>query len=93
MRGARGVPALALGGALYGLAVLGLMRVFGARRWGLAIAGLLAGPVPAAVLFVSAQTSKEERGGVVFLGCVLGLLLGLLEWNRSARAGEERGDA
>lgn len=76
---------LAMAGALYGLGVLGLMRVFGARRWGLIVAGALCGPVPAVLLFISPQTPEGDRGGVWFFGVVVGLVLGLLEWNRTAR--------
>lgn len=77
--------ALALLGALYAAAVLGLVRVSGARRWGLAVAGLVAGPVPVALL-ASADTPADQRGGLLFVGALLGLLVGLLEWNREVRA-------
>lgn len=90
--GAKALLALALLGALYGLGVLGLMRVFGVQRWGLAVAGLLAGPVPA-VVFLTAQTPAEDRGGLLVLGALLGLFLGLLEWNRTTRRSEERADS
>lgn len=76
--------ALAVLGALYAAAVLGLVRVLGARRWGLAVAGVIAGPVPVALL-ANPETPAEQRGGLLFVGALLGLCVGLLEWNREAR--------
>ncbi|MCE9593255.1 MAG: hypothetical protein K8S98_03580 [Planctomycetes bacterium] len=81
---------LALLGALYALAVLGLMRVFGARRWGLAVAGVLCGPTPVALL-AGTDSSGEDRGGMLFVGALFGLVVGLMEWNRQSRLA--RGDA
>ena len=75
------VPLLLVFGAVYGLAVLGLMRLFGTRKGGHAVAGLLAGPLPAALLLGAAE-GQEERGGLLLAGALLGLLIGLLEWVR-----------
>jgi hypothetical protein len=83
------VGALALIGAVYGAAVLGLVRLFRARTWGLAVAGLLSGPVPVAVLAGSGG-SPDERGGIVALAAVLGTLIGLLEWARQAAREKHR---
>jgi len=79
------VPQLLLFGAVYGLAVLGLVRLFGLRNWGLAVAGLVAGPVPTALL-LQGGTPAEERGGMLFASSLLGLIVGLLEWARRAHA-------
>lgn len=78
------VPML-LVGALYGLGVLGILRLFPVHRWGLAVAGILAGPVPAALLMGGGGTN-DDRGGAILATVVLGLLVGLLEWARQARA-------
>jgi len=83
-------------GAFYGLAVLALLRVLRARSWGLPVAGLLAGPVPV-ILLLAAQVPAEERPGLVLLGCLGGVLIGLLDWSRTAagraegRSGETSG--
>ena len=70
-------------GALYGLAVLGVLRLFRTRRFGLIAAGLIAGPVPLAVL-QDASTSKDQRLGAVVFACLFGLALGVLEWARTS---------
>ena len=66
-------------GALYGIAVVGLIRLFPVSSWALPIVGLAAGPVPQA-LFVDAGTSPGERVSLFVCTAVLGLLLGALEW-------------
>ncbi len=75
-------------GALYGLAVLGLVRLVGAKTWGLPIAGVIAGPAPVALL-AAASAPQSDRGAMLVIGALLGLFIGLLDWNRaSRRAGE-----
>lgn len=71
-------------GALYGVAVLGLIRLLGARSWGHVVAGLLSGPVPAAVLS-EASADAGERGGMALATALLGVMIGLMEWQRRAR--------
>lgn len=75
------VPLLGLVGAVYGLAVLGLIRLFGTRSFGYPVAGLLAGPLPAA-LMIGARAAEGDRAGVLLAGSLLGLFVGLLEWAR-----------
>ncbi|MCC6407747.1 MAG: hypothetical protein IT453_11310 [Planctomycetes bacterium] len=77
--------AMMLIGALYALAVLGLVRIFGAKRWGLALAGCLCGPAPVALLAQS-DSGGEDRAGMLLAGAFLGLVIGLMEWNRQSRA-------
>lgn len=72
-------------GGLYALAVHGLMGLFGVRRWGWLVAGLLAGPIPFALLFAHGRVTQDERGGGIAMGMLLGLLLGLVRWAREAR--------
>jgi len=78
------VPGLLLLGAAYALAVHGLMMLFGVRRWGWVVAGLLCGPAPFALLMAHGVPAGEAGGGVV-LGALLGVLLGLVRWAREAR--------
>lgn len=79
------VPGLLLLGGLYALAVHGLMQLFGLRRWGWVVAGLVSGPVPFALLWSQQGGSAEERGGGVVAGLLLGVLLGLVRWARESR--------
>lgn len=76
---------LAVIGALYGLAVLGLIRLLQPRRWGYLIAGLLAGPVPAAVLVMPMSEKSDDRAGLWVAAALLGLAIGLMEWGRSGQ--------
>ncbi len=68
-------------GALYGLAVLGLLRLFRVAPWGLVVAGAVAGPVPLALL-IPKSLPEEERGGAWLALSFLGLVIGLLELAR-----------
>lgn len=71
-------------GWLYGISVWGLMRVFPiGPRWTW-LAGILAGPIPFALLMPT-DTPAAERS-VILLGCLAGGLLGLLEVACSGRA-------
>jgi hypothetical protein len=80
-----GRAAALLVGALYGVAVLGLVRLFRARSFGYLVAGTLSGPVPAALLLPDALPAAE-RGGACFVAAFLGLCVGLLEWAKVRRA-------
>jgi len=77
--------ALLVLGGLYGIGVRGLMRLFRVAPFALPIAGLVAGPVPIA-LVMGASWSSDDRGGALVLGAVLGLVVGVLEWGRLRRA-------
>lgn len=68
-------------GGLLGVCVCALIRLFRIAPWGYPLAGLFAGPVPASLL-MNAGSSADERGGLVLLGAVFGVLIGLLEWAR-----------
>ena len=71
-------------GWLYGVSVWGLMRLLAVGpRWSW-LAGILAGPVPIALLLPD-PTPASERG-VILLGVPLGLLLGLLVVARAHRS-------
>src|SRR5262249_13774297 len=74
-------------GWLYGVSVWGLTRLLAVgRRWTW-LAGMLAGPVPIALL-VPGHTPASERG-VILLGVPLRLLLGLPEVARARRSGTD----
>jgi hypothetical protein len=73
-------------GGLFGASVLGLLRLFRIAGFGLPFAGLAAGPVPFALLRVPGKQSAEEVGGILVFSAVTGLLIGIVEWARRARA-------
>ena len=83
--GRRAVIFLVLAGALYGLGVLGLIRLFRTRSFGYLAAGLLCGPFPVAVL-VDGNGTEGDRAGMFVVCALLGLLIGALEWARSGGA-------
>lgn len=73
-------------GAVYGLAVLGLLRLFAVARWAFPVAGILVGPIPAALITSAGRgMNTEDRAGFWLLTTILGLLVGLLEWARLSR--------
>jgi len=74
-------------GALYGLAVVGLIRLFRIAPWGLWFAGIFAGPVPAALL-VPRGADTSETGGLWVACAVFGLLIGGLEHARRKADGK-----
>jgi len=78
-------------GWLYGVAVLGLVRCFPVASWGLPLAGLLCGPVPAALLLPAADLAEDERCVLWLLCALLGLLIGALECARLRRDEHPRG--
>lgn len=65
-------------GWLYGVGVLGLIRLFQVASWAYPIVGLLCGPAPLAVL-TARQASAEDWGGAMAVTVLLGLVIGLLE--------------
>ena len=75
------VVASFLFGALFGVVILTAIRFFKTARWGYPIAGILAGSVP--IVVIPAQ--KEELGGLWLVSAFLGLMIGLLEWERTSR--------
>lgn len=78
------VAGLALGllGALFGLYVSGVIRLFPVHPGGFALVGLLVGPLPLAFI----GRGSGDSGGMLLFGMVLGALLGLLEWSVEARS-------
>ena len=79
---------LMLAGAFYGLAVVGLVRLFRVGSFGYLVAGFFCGPVPAALLVQEPIAgTDEERGGFWFALALFGLLVGALEWARARAAG------
>ncbi len=78
--GGSGLAGLVLGW-LYGVVVGGLMRLFRVRPGAYPLAGFLAGPVPVALL--TFPDASPDMRGVVWLGFVVGLVLGCVEWAHS----------
>lgn len=74
-------------GSLYGMAVVGLIRLFRVAPWGSWFAGLLCGPVPAA-LILPRGGDPSDRAGLWLLTALLGLLIGGLEHARRKRDGD-----
>ena len=72
--------ALALLGALFGLYISGMVRLFPIHPAGFPLVGLLTGPLPLAFI----GNNHDDRGGMLLFGLVLGFLLGLLEWSSEA---------
>lgn len=71
-------------GAAFALAILALLRLFHPIGWTHLAAGLLVGPVPFLAV-VGPFTPLPDRGGLLVLGSILGVILGALEWNRARR--------
>jgi hypothetical protein len=81
-----GLPSAFLGlliGWLYGYAVLGLIRAFRVSPSFYWLVGILCGPVP--FVFLAGGVAKEDRGGIVVLTAVFGLVVGLVEWGHRLR--------
>ncbi len=76
---------LLLVGWLYGIGVLGLIRLFHVAPWCYPWVGLVAGPVPLA-LFLNSGASSDERAGLWLGTALVGFLVGLIEWGRVRRA-------
>lgn len=74
---------LLLIGWLYGVAILGLIRLFRVARWAYPIVGMLCGPIPSAVLFAR-HMGDEEWGGTAVVMALGGLVIGLLEAARES---------
>ena len=72
-------------GAIAGVAVVGLIRLFRVAPWGYAVAGVVCGPIPFLLLARSEPIREGDRFGVWLVGAFFGLVLGLLEWARVRR--------
>ena len=68
-------------GGLFGIAMVGLIRLFRIAPWGYPWAGLFCGLVPPG-LFFDANGSGDDRAGFILISAILGVLIGLLEWAR-----------
>lgn len=78
-----------VGGFLLGSAIVGLIRMFRVAIWAYPVVGLLSGPVPFAILSDKAD-GGEQWAGMWFVGALLGLVIGILEFARCQR---ERAEA
>ena len=79
-------------GWLAGAALVGLMRLFRVASWALPLTGILSGMFLMGIAMGS-DSSNEDRGGALFLGAILGLIVGLVEWARVQRVGREQSQA
>ncbi len=77
------LPAFLLGW-LYGVGVVGLIRLFRVAPGVYPLVGLVCGPVPVALLF-QAETKADERATLWLFSALLGLLIGSVEWARVRR--------
>lgn len=78
------LPLLILGG-LWGVAVVGLIRLFRVRPWAFGLVGFLCGPVPTFLLGPGREAREAEQGdrlGIWLVLSLLGMLIGLLETAR-----------
>jgi len=75
-----GLPGFVIGW-LYGVVVGGGLRIFRVPPGAYPLAGLLAGPLPIALL-MPAGASADARG-LVWLGALAGIVIGLVEWATS----------
>jgi len=78
---------LLLVGSLYGIAVVGLVRLFRVAPWCYPIVGLVCGPVPFALL-AHPGMEEELRGGMLPLTAIFGLIVGFVEWGRTRRSND-----
>ncbi|HEX6882906.1 MAG TPA: hypothetical protein VF530_05965 [Planctomycetota bacterium] len=82
--GGTGLPGFVIGW-LYGVVVGGALRLFRVPPGVYPLAGLLAGPLPIALL-MPAGAGADARG-LVWLGALAGLVIGLVEWGASRARG------
>lgn len=81
--GGTGLPGLVVGW-LYGVVVGGALRLFRVPPGAYPLTGLLAGPLPIALL--TPVHADAEARGLVWLGAVAGLVIGCVEWGASRHA-------
>lgn len=82
--GGTGLPGLVVGW-LYGVVVGGAIRLFRVPPGAYPLAGLLAGPLPIALL--TPVDAAADARGLVWLGGIAGLVIGLVEWAASRLSG------
>ena len=78
---------LLLAGGLYGIAIVGLIRLFRVAPWCYPIVGLVCGPVPFAIL-ANQGTEEDMRIAMLPLTAILGLIVGCIEWARVRRGND-----
>jgi hypothetical protein len=83
--------ALLLLGWLYGVAVLGLIRLFRVRTGLYPVIGLICGPVPLA-LIANGGMDPSGLGGGAAVAALGGVLVGAVEWGRLRRRDAEPSD-
>lgn len=79
-------------GGIYGVAIRAVMGLFPVERWAYIFTGLLAGPIPGAIVLSlrhRSWTSNDDRGGAWLFAVLLGILVGLVEWAAEARRERE----
>ena len=77
-------------GALIGISIVLLVRLFRVAPWAYPLAGFLAGPVPLA-LIADRGAGRDEGLQTWFASALLGGVIGALEWARVARSGPRPG--
>ena len=80
--------ALLVVGWLYGVAVLGLVRLFRVRRGLYPLVGLVCGPVPLA-LIANGDMDPGGLGGGALVAALGGVLVGAMEWGRLRAPAED----
>ena len=86
--GGTGLPGLVIGW-LYGVVVGGTLRLFRVPPGAYPLAGVLAGPLPIALL--TPVGAGADARGLVWLGAIAGLVIGLVEWAASRHPGSRTG--
>ncbi len=82
-----------VGGWLLGVATLGLIRLFSVSPWAYPVVGLVAGPIPIALLvgLFGKDGASDEWGGAWVLSALFGAVVGVLEWARVRQLERESG--
>jgi len=76
--------ALLILGWLYGVAVLGLIRLFRVNPGLYPVVGLVCGPVPLA-LIANSDMGQDDLAGMWVLTLHMGVVIGAVEWGRLRR--------
>ena len=72
-------------GWLYGVGVVGLIRLFRVAPWGYPFVGAICCPVPAALLVVVPGMEEQEGVGTWVVLAIGGVVVGFVEWARLSR--------
>lgn len=82
-------------GAICGVVVVGLVRLFRVAPWGYPAAGFVCGPVPIFLVMQRGQdepAAPDDRLAIWLFSALFGLLVGFLEWARVRRSAAEARD-